>query len=360
MTITALLCFVAASWAKTDVPLFLFSGQSNMVGMGASVSDLSGDQKDDVENVKIYQETEGVHKGKWLTLGPGFGNDNKHFGPELFFGKTLSDSMPDLKIAFIKDAKSGTWLGKSSEWLPPSSGGPGNLYKNMMNHIDAALKKFNDAFDTSEYTPRWAGFIWHQGEFDAMGESFTSTSPTLANKYEVNLTNLVKDIREMTEVEDLPAIIPMIDVQSMWPYASIVRDAEVAVAKKLDNCDTMETKGLPTDGIHYKAAGMVKIGQICAIRWLAMEFTKDWWKPDTIPVPVVYRSTPSTTSAVPYSLSNFAFFDLAGRKTGNMTLSPNAPNAGHIRYAAPALVIIENANTASGERHFRRMLNMLR
>jgi hypothetical protein len=164
-------CCIFVSYGKTDVPVFLLSGQSNMTGYFASINDLTADQKKNVDSVKVYLDADGdaAKKKKWLTLGPGFGATSSNLGPELSFGRTLSDSMPGSRIAFIKDAVGGTYLGKSDGWLPPSSnnGNGGTLYKNMMAAIDAAMKSFSTAFDTSEYTPRWAGFIWFQGEFDA-------------------------------------------------------------------------------------------------------------------------------------------------------------------------------------------------
>lgn len=143
-----------AAQEKTVVPLFLFSGQSNMVCLGSVVSDLpSEDRNTTYENIKIHNRSDQARQG-WSTLKPGFGGDANHFGPELYFGKVLSDSMPGTRFAFIKDASSGTYLGKSDGWLPPGSGGPGTLYRNMMAHIENALKEFNDAFDTAKYTPR--------------------------------------------------------------------------------------------------------------------------------------------------------------------------------------------------------------
>jgi hypothetical protein len=288
--------------AKTDVPLFLLSGQSNMTGYQNNVNDLTADQKKTVDNVKIYLDMEGdaSKMKKWSTLGPGFGSSANCLGPELFFGRTLSDSMTGKKIALIKISKGGTYLGKAAEWLPPSSnnGTGGTLYQSMMGSIDAALKAFNSAFDTTQYAPKWAGFVWLQGEFDAMDQ-------TIANKYETNLTNLIKDIRTKTGAADLPVILPMIDVQSNWQYNSIVRAADIAVRNKLQNVDTMDTKGLPTNRIHYSAAGQVKIGTISAQRWLAMDYFGN--------VPVVYYSK-NTQRIVPLSITQTAVFDLAGRK----------------------------------------------
>jgi hypothetical protein len=336
-------CLVSGiSAAKTDVPLFLLSGQSNMAGMQAPYSSaLTEEQKKKVDNVKIYQATEGAYLNKWSTLGPGFGSDKNNIGPELFFGRTLSDSMPDIKIALIKDSRSGTPLGQSSGWLPPSSGGPGTLYKNMMTHIDAALKAFNDAFDTSKYAPRWAGFVWLQGENDAMNQS-------QANKYEENLSNLIKDIRKKAEADSMPAIIPMIDIQSSWTHNSIVRAAEIAVTTKLVNVDTMDTHGLPTNKIHYTAKGHITIGTVCAQRWLAMNYTKDWW---TV-VPVAYQPNRMThTRQVSGSSSNWSLFDLSGRKVAGRS---TVPFANQLQRHSPTLVILEGKNSESGTlQHFK-------
>lgn len=293
------------SFSKTDLYVFLLSGQSNMSGAGLT-KDLSADLNKTVDSVIIYLASEGDNSklGKWLTLGPGFGNPalamisnpGLAFGPELSFGKTLADSLPGKKFAFIKDAVSGTYLNKSSGWRPPSSGGTaGTLYTNMMKHIDNAL----NAIDTSKYILRMAGFVWFQGEFDAQ-------NTTDANAYEDNLTNLIKDIRNKLNTDDLPVIIPLIDVQSMWTYSSKVRAADIAVRNKLENVDTLDTKGFETDGIHYKAKGQVKIGQIAAQRWLNMQYFDSTVKVITFPR--------NTQRIEPFSFNGAVLFDLTGRK----------------------------------------------
>ncbi len=262
-------------YAKTDVPVFILAGQSNMTGY-ASSNDLTSDQKKDVSNVKIYMditwEGNASRVKKWLTLGINFGSQGTNIGPELFFGRTLSELMPNQKIALIKVCCGSTYLGNYSSkasdcWVPPSSnnGKGGPHYQRMISAIDAALKSFNSAYDTAQYTPCLAGFLWLQGEFDGQDQN-------LANAYETNLTNLINDLRKDTKVTDLPSIIAMIDVQNSWQYNSKIRAAEVAVTKKMKNVDTLDTKGFPTDGVHYKAQGQVKIGTIAAQRWTAMNF----------------------------------------------------------------------------------------
>ena len=319
--LTALLS-ATALFGKTDVPVFLLSGQSNMAGADALVSDLTPDQKKTVDSVIIYMDAEGdaAKRCKWLTLGPGFGSTSSNLGPELFFGRTLADSMKT-KIAIIKDAVSAAPLGTAQNgYLPPSSNGGtgGTLYKNMLTHIDAAMK----SFDTDRYIPRWAGFVWLQGETDAMIQSQTKA-------YETNLTNLINDIRAKTKVADLPVILPMIDVQTRWTYNSQIRDADVACRQKLKNVDTMDTKGLPTNGIHYRAQGHVKIGATCAQRWLSMHFDYGG-----LPTNVYNYSRPTAMCLHPSTntLCIVNVFDMSGRKVTTLNgdwgsyRNPRIPN----------------------------------
>jgi len=335
---TATLTFAA----KIEVPLFLFSGQSNMVCLGAASSDLNASQKTAVDNVsksgnvKIDCVADNNTK-KWSSLGMGFGADASHFGVELFFGITLSDSMSGKKIAFIKNAKSGTYLGQTGGWLPPSSnnGTGGTLYKGMMTQIDNALKTFKDAFDTTQYTPRWSGFIWLQGEFDGM-------DATLANKYEENMTNLIKDIRTKTQVADLPVIMAMIKPISTWQYAAKVRTANIAIKAKLTNCDTMDTKdlALSSDNVHYNGQSTATIGTRCAQRWLAMKYSGS--------VPVMYQEKKdrSNSSSLRNASENAAIFNLTGRQIGNSIADENKKNisSGCIIYNSK---ITSNVNEAT-------------
>lgn len=333
--IAASTIFAASTFAaKTEVPLFLFSGQSNMVCLGAASGDLSADQKKNIDslnkagNIKIDCVADN-NKKKWSNLGMGFGQDATHFGPELFFGKVLSDSMSGKKIGFIKNAKSGTYLGQTGGWMPPSSnnGTGGTLYKGMMTQIDTALKNFNTAFDTTQYSPRWVGFIWLQGEFDGM-------DATLADKYEVNMTNLIKDIRTKTNVEDLPVIMAMIKPISNWKFADKVRSANIAIKSKLKNCDTMDTKNLAlsSDNVHYSGKSMVIIGTECAQRWLAMKYLKD------IPVRITIPSLASTNAPSFTPLQPAATFDLSGRKMASLPLL----NTSTLKQVAPGCFILQS------------------
>lgn len=346
MVIAIILCNSFISHGKTAVPVFLLSGQSNMVGYFASVNDLSADQKKNVDNVKIYMDGDGdgAKKKNWLTLGPGFGAFSSNLGPELSLGRTLSDSMPGTSIAFIKYSIGGTYLAKPEGWLPPSSnnGNGGTLYKNMMTTIDAAMKTFSTAFDTSKYTPRWAGFVWFQGEFDAYQQNY-------ANDYEKNLTNLIKDIRSKVDVVDLPVILPMIDVQNQWTHNGIVRAADIAASQKLDNVDTLDTKGFPTDGTHYRAAGYITIGQLCAQRWLSMDFVYE----DKVHVLNPYYQEVNRGHYQTLSKCKINAFDLSGRmisSSGSKNIQ-NMITQSHV----PSGVVILNLKQAGKDNYSNKM-----
>jgi lysophospholipase L1-like esterase len=349
--ILAIVCCVFLSHGKTDLPVFLLSGQSNMTGYSALVSDLTADQKKTVDNVMIYMDADGdaAKKKKWLTLGPGFGATSSNLGPELSFGRTLSDSMPGKKIAFIKDAVGGTYLSKTNGWLPPSSnnGTGGTLYKNMMTAIDAAMKSIGSAFDSTQYTPRWAGFVWLQGENDALDQ-------TSANAYEKNLTNLIKDIRAKVNVADLPVILPLIAVQSIWPYNSTVRAADVTVKQKLPNIDTLDTKEFPSDGIHFKAAGYWKIGVLAAQRWLTMHYNYG----QVVPVahPFYQPAIPKCDQASPLTCG--ILFDVSGRKIGSFD-GGVLQNLSSQSWSGKGVFIFQfNQSGKSGNSFSKKMLNI--
>jgi hypothetical protein len=90
----------------------------------------------------------------------------------------------------------------------------------------------------------------------------------------------------------------------------------------------MDTKCLPTNGIHYRAQGHVKIGIVCAQRWLSMHYNYD-----NLPTIVHNCAQPSALCIQPSgnTLSIINVFDLSGRKlltingTWGSSLNPRLP-----------------------------------
>lgn len=180
-----------------------------------------------------------------------------------------------------------------------------------------------------------AGFVWLQGEFDAMENVY-------ANDYETNLTNLINDIRDTLNTQDLPVILPMIDVQSFWTHNAKVRSADIDISKKLENVDTLDTKGFETDGIHYKASGQIKIGRIAAQRWLNMQYFTQ--------VPVISVSR-NTTQNVVISNRDLSFYNCAGRK---IKINKNDNSANRFNTSSGYLMIVKNGTG------FQKKLNLTR
>ncbi|MEO7427640.1 MAG: sialate O-acetylesterase [Fibrobacteria bacterium] len=242
--------------AATPIKVFLLIGQSNMSGWTNS-SGMPAANTASQPNVLIYAdgEIDGSKKKKWLNNGMDFGHAAGWFGPELMFGKTLSDSMPGTKIALIKHSVGSTYL--ATNWRPPASGGTvGPLFTASLATVTSGLASLD-----AQYTPQWSGILWMQGEFDGQNQGY-------ANEYQTNLGNLVKDYRSKLSVADLPFIIGMIDSSNSWQFAGTIRTAERNVAKNLTNVGLVDTKGFATDGTHYKLDGMIALGRGFALNYL--------------------------------------------------------------------------------------------
>ena len=255
--IAALSLLTLPAFAATPIKVFLLAGQSNMSGWTMATG-MPSVYNAPQANVLIYAdgEIDGAKKKKWLTNGLDFGHANGWFGPELVFGKTLSDSLPGAKIALIKYSVGSTYL--ATHWRPPSSGGTvGSHYNSMLATVTSGLA----ALDV-QYTPEWSGILWMQGEFDGNNEGY-------ANEYQTNLTNFVKDVRGKLKVGDLPFIIGMIDSVGTWRFNGTIRAAERTVAKNLLNVGLVDTKDFATDNTHYKLDGMIALGKGFALNYLS-------------------------------------------------------------------------------------------
>jgi hypothetical protein len=255
--IAALGLLTLPALAATPIKVFLLAGQSNMSGW-TQAAGMPAMYNAPQANVLIYAdgEIDGSKKKKWLNNGLDFGHAAGWFGPELVFGKTLSDSMPGTKIALIKYSVGSTYL--ATHWRPPSSGGTvGSHYNSMHATVTSGLASLD-----AQYTPEWAGMLWMQGEFDGGNQGY-------ANEYQTNLTNFVKDVRGKLAAPNLPFIIGMIDSVGTWPFANTIRTAERNVAKNLANIGLVDTKDFATDNTHYKLDGMIALGKGFALNYLA-------------------------------------------------------------------------------------------
>ena len=136
-------------------------------------------------------------------LNVGFGDEKVlpagYIGPEFGFGHTVGNGLAD-KVLLVKTA----WGGKSLavDFRPPSSGGvTGPYYNEVVSKVRTVLadvKKYYPAYDGKGFEV--AGLGWHQGWNDR-------DNPTYVAQYEVNLANLIRDVRKDLGLPAMPFVI---------------------------------------------------------------------------------------------------------------------------------------------------------
>jgi hypothetical protein len=149
------------------VPVFVFAGQSNAVGVD-TLDELRADQLAPQPNVLFYGPNEGGNE--WGPLTPsstspnlidGLNRTGGSYGPEISAGKTISNALGGAVVAEVKYAVGATSLYDPLDWNPA---GTNNLYDNMVARVNQALA----ALQAQGHTGYVAGFFWMQGESDAI------------------------------------------------------------------------------------------------------------------------------------------------------------------------------------------------
>ncbi len=209
-------------------------------------------------------------KNNWITLQIGASSvSKKAFGPEITFGKTLSDANPKKKIAIIKYAVGGTSIARSkdykdyisgfekfddkgSNWHPPLNNRlAGKLYNKLIVNINDALTSLKN--QGKQY--RIAGFIWMQGEHEA------GLSQSMAAAYQNLLSDFLMSIRKDFNCPTLPVVIGQIS--DKWIFGHTVKMAQQKVCSINKHTGLVLTNDLPRiphDDSHYTANGMVTLG----------------------------------------------------------------------------------------------------
>mgnify|MGYP001249456438 FL=1 len=158
--------------------VFIFAGQSNMVGSDSKVKDIkrfppyAGLEEAQDKTLFTYclgRENKTRSKG-WEALAP----INNIVGPELSFARKVTEHIK-APIAIIKVAAGGTHLG--GDWNPDEPIGF-KMYPLALATIRAALTDL----DKQKIKYRLEGFMWHQGENDMFNKDYMpSYGKNLAN-----------------------------------------------------------------------------------------------------------------------------------------------------------------------------------
>ncbi len=241
--------------------VFIFAGQSNMVGSDSKVEDIglfppfAGLEKPQT-GVKfsycIGREDKLESKG-WVDLQPVDGV----VGPELSFARTVTQNIK-APIAIIKCAAGGTHLG--GDWNPDVPSGF-KLYPLTLDWIRAALADL----DRRKIAYRIEGFLWHQGENDMFDEGYQSS-------YGKNLKNFVARWRRDLGTPSLKFYIGELCTKTIWGmdlrpqmYAISLGQREVTDADPLAEYIPTSHVGVEIGGgvglhYHYGTLGQLEHG----------------------------------------------------------------------------------------------------
>ena len=255
-----LLAVVAVAWAcghaaaaqRVDKTLrvFIFAGQSNMVGADSRADDirlyppfagLDQPQKDVKFSYCIGREDKSQSDG-WTELRPVDGM----VGPELSFARRVTQHS-DAPVAVIKIAAGGTSLG--TDWNPDQPGGF-KLYPLALERVRAALADL----ESRKIAYRLEGFMWHQGENDMFDEGH------MAN-YGKNLANYIACWRRDLKRPELRFYIGELCTKTIWgmdlrPRMHAISVGQRAVADADPLADYVPTSQVGVEiggdgGLHY-------------------------------------------------------------------------------------------------------------
>lgn len=249
------------------IKLFILSGQSNMVGQGASYQ-LDDAAKRGNGRVLMFEQ------GKWQPLRP----LKKNFGPEIAFGGRMAQAWPDETIGIVKQAVGGTGvLAWNPNWTAEQAARTGdarkgNLWKALTGKVHAACAAADCEI---------VGFVWLQGGKDML-------KVDTGKEYGDNLSALVQGIRREFDVPALPFVLGSYRAKGMPDDLSgmaekvksltarkgayYVLQAQYEAEKKLAPANMVPLVDIerhPND-VHFNTAGQLKTGKLFAEGYLEL------------------------------------------------------------------------------------------
>ena len=246
LIVVSILLFTDTSQAKKKLKVFIFAGQSNMVGSDSNVKAIDtfppfvGYGKKQEANMFYYSigRERKFESDNWESLSP----VNNVVGPEISFARKVSTSINE-PVAIIKCAAGGTHLG--GDWNPDKPSGF-KMYPLALNLVKSALnelKKKNIEYELE-------GFMWHQGENDMFNEDYM-------NNYGENLQNFLKRWREDLGKPGLKFYIGELCTKTIWGMD--LRPRMYAISKgqrQVTESDSL-AKFIPTAHIGVEIGGGV-------------------------------------------------------------------------------------------------------
>ncbi|MEO1618146.1 MAG: sialate O-acetylesterase [Planctomycetota bacterium] len=275
----------AATASPTEIDVFVFAGQSNMVGFDADAEELPADERD--ERVLFWYSVgapppdsyDSTSKRSWTTLGtqpkgnpPPYNSQSrqygnfKHasgFGPEIGFARTLLDESGETSskspaFAILKVAYSGTSVEK--DWDPRQADEPESCYAALLREVRLASEQAL----TQGYKLRPAGFFWIQGESDSYGERLEF--------YENRLHQMLLCLREDLKATGLPCFLGVNtrfgEGRNQGMPRIIAQQKSLAQLPSIAYVDT--SKATIANPQHYDSKGTLHVGELIAKAYLLM------------------------------------------------------------------------------------------
>ncbi len=256
-----LLCVTANAEDNKTVRVFIFAGQSNMVGSDSKVKDIkrfppfAGLEKAQAGVKFSYSigRQNKMNSDGWVDLQP----VKNVVGPELSFARKVSQNI-DAPIAIIKCAAGGTHLG--GDWNPDEPIGF-KMYPLAMELIRSSLAEF----DKQKIPYRIEGVMWHQGENDMF-------KPEYMANYGKNLENFLAKWRHDLNTPKLKFYIGELCTKTIWGmdlrprmYAISLGQKEVTRADPLAEYISTSHVGVEIGGgvglhYHYGTLGQLEHG----------------------------------------------------------------------------------------------------
>ena len=187
------------------VRVFIFAGQSNMVGSDSRATDIKRfppfvglDLPQDrvLFSYNLGREEKRTSNG-WVALQP----VGDVVGPELSFARKVAQ-VTKAPIAIIKCAAGGTNLG--ADWNPDDPQGF-KLYPLALQLVQSSLAEL----DRKKVAYRIEGFMWHQGENDMFEKEFKP-------RYGENLKNFFAKWRRDLKTPNLKFYVGELCTKTVW------------------------------------------------------------------------------------------------------------------------------------------------
>ena len=254
--------------AEEVTRVFLFAGQSNMVG-----SDAHADRIDDYPNFKgagepqsdvlfsyILGNGDEASKG-WVPLMP-----LRAFGPEVTFTRRVRQQA-QFPIAIIKSAVGGTTV--AFDWNPDAPDKGQKLYPRTLKLIRESLADL----DKRGVRYQLEAVMWHQGENDMLDRN-------LYKQYAEGLTKLVSRLRADLKTPELKWYIGEVSEKGIWGMdhrqnLGIFRQQQEQVLKADSLLRWVPTSHLAFDVMssgqphyHFGTQGQLQMGEAFAAAYL--------------------------------------------------------------------------------------------